>query len=396
MGIVNHTYYPYIYSTPKETRIDYKTESGGYWSVKDWRDGNDYWYCAIFHNNEGISTDIDTVDFLKLIPNEILTDDSIFIVLCTEFEAFTDIVEPIYKNLIQKLNINPKRIILISENADACAVVKKVAANYNLDTINVEWSRVHEKSVQIQYIESNFIATGNMLEKKSYPKAFLNFNQRWRLHRPCLVALLYCMNLLNKGFVSLGKSSDGNNWNTTFDAILKLIEEDNELYSLLLTNKNNILNLPELYLDTTNLISGRCDVIHSDINHTETIKLYENSYFSVVSETNFFGHTGRFLSEKTFKPILYKHPFILLCDPYSLTLLRKLGYKTFHPFIDESYDNESNDVRRLKMILNEVNRLSNLTEIEIFEFIDNVKEITIHNHNIFISKTKFNYSAKIL
>jgi hypothetical protein len=48
------------------------------------------------------------------------------------------------------------------------------------------------------------------------------------------------------------------------------------------------------------------------------------------------------------------------------------------------------------MILDEINRLSNLTKIEIFEFIDNVKEITIHNHNLFVSKTKFNYSAKIL
>ena len=43
MGIVNHTYYPYIYSTPETTRVEYRTESGGYWSIRDWHDGNNYW-----------------------------------------------------------------------------------------------------------------------------------------------------------------------------------------------------------------------------------------------------------------------------------------------------------------------------------------------------------------
>ena len=133
---------------------------------------------------------------------------------------------------------------------------------------------------------------------------------------------------------------------------------------------------------------------HEKINHVDTVKLYEDSYFSIVTETNFFGHTGRFLSEKTFKPMLYKHPFILLCDPYSLPLLKQIGYKTFHPYIDESYDNEPNDVKRLKMILNEVNRLCNLTELELFEFIDKVKEITIYNHNLLINKPNFSHVHK--
>ena len=85
-----------------------------------------------------------------------------------------------------------------------------------------------------------------------------------------------------------------------------------------------------------------------------------------------------------------------MCDPYSLTLLKQIGYKTFHPYIDESYDNEQNDVKRLKMILNEVNRLSNLSKSELFEFIDDVKEITIHNHNILVNKPKFTHNYKII
>ena len=391
MGIVNHTHYPYIYSTPETTRIEYRTDSGGYWSVRNWHDGNTYWYCAVFHGGG-----LDSVDFTQLISTEVISDPSIFIVLCTEYEAFTDLVEPIYKNLIKKLNIDPKRIILISENADVSSVVKAVAKSYQLDTINVEWSLVFERMTNVQHpLIVDDIQKATFLEKKSYSKTFINFNRRWRIHRPCVVGLLYAMNLLDKGFVSLGLSDDNLNWARTFDVFLKLIE-DKELYSLLLNKKEEILKLPELHLDTTDLISNRLDLTYENINHNDTIKLYEDSYFSLVSETNFFGRTGRFLTEKTFKPIAYKHPFILLCDPYSLKLLKQLGYKTFHPFIDESYDNEPNDTKRMKMILNEVNRLSNLSKSELFEFIDNVKEITNHNYNVLVNKQKFTHCHKML
>jgi hypothetical protein len=383
MPIVNHTHYPYIYSTEETTRVEYRTESGGYWSMRNWLDENTYWYCNVFHGGG-----LDNVDFLELIPNEILVDPSIFIVLCTEYEAFTDIVEPIYKNLIQKLNIEPKRIILISENYDMINVVNKIADSYQLDCINVEWSLVHERHTKTEQILLD-LETANILEKKSYKKTFLNFNRRWRIHRPCFVGLLYSMNLLDKGFVSLGKSDDDLNWINTFDNILKLVERDQELFSLLADNKTNLINLPELYLDTNDLVTN--PIYH---NYDDTIRLYEDSYFSIISETWFFENIGRAFTEKTFKPILHKHPFILLSSPNSLPLLRELGYKTFHPFIDESYDNETDNVKRLKMILHEVKRLSNLSEAKLFEFIDNVKEITIHNHNHLVNKPKFTHVYK--
>jgi hypothetical protein len=389
MGIVNYTYFPYIYSTPKNTRVEYRTESP-YWSVRDWHDGNNYWYCAVFHGGG-----LDNIDFRQLIPNDIITDPYTFIVLCVEHEAFTNVVEPIYRNLIQGLKINPKKIILISENADISNIVKTIADSYQLGCVNVEWSIAPERG--FKFIDGATLAkisSANILEKKSYKKAFLNFNRRWRIHRPCVVGLLYSMNLLDKGFVSLGKADDNLNWNNTFDTILKLVSEDQELYSLLSTNKTKITTLPEMYLDTTDLISDRFGVTYENINHESTIQLYEDSYFSIASETYFFENIGRTFTEKSFKPMLYKHPFILMANPNSLVLLKELGYKTFHPYIDESYDNEPNNVKRLKMILNEVNRLCNLTELEIFEFIDNVREITIHNHNLLISKPNFSHTYK--
>ena len=71
--------------------------------------------------------------------------------------------------------------------------------------------------------------------------------------------------------------------------------------------------------------------------------------------------------------------------------MRGLGYKTFHPFINEDYDSEQDDSKRLKLILDEVNRLSNLNEDELFEFIDNVKPITDHNFKVLLTKPNYGH-----
>jgi hypothetical protein len=56
------------------------------------------------------------------------------------------------------------------------------------------------------------------LEYKQYDKKFVNFNRRWRIHRPALVALLEIRGLLDKGYVSLGKTNEPNdNWEVFYD-----------------------------------------------------------------------------------------------------------------------------------------------------------------------------------
>jgi hypothetical protein len=129
-------------------------------------------------------------------------------------------------------------------------------------------------------------------------------------------------------------------------------------------------------------------------------KFYENSYFSIIAETLFYdafmspppgiGHieaiNGAMLTEKTYKPIAMKHPFILLSRPYSLRLLRERGYRTFSPFIDESYDEIEDDKLRLKAIADEINRLSNS---DLIEFTHNIKDIVEHNQSNFLNQTIF-------
>lgn len=45
-----------------------------------------------------------------------------------------------------------------------------------------------------------------------------------------------------------------------------------------------------------------------------------------------------FVTEKTFKPIAFKHPFVVAGPPGTLAFLHKLGFETFENLWDESYD----------------------------------------------------------
>jgi hypothetical protein len=84
-----------------------------------------------------------------------------------------------------------------------------------------------------------------------------------------------------------------------------------------------------------------------------------------------------------------RHPFILASVPNSLEIYKIMGYKTFSPFVDESYDQELDDGKRMLMILSEIERLCNLTESELSVFLLNVKEICDYNYDILVSKTQF-------
>lgn len=104
-----------------------------------------------------------------------------------------------------------------------------------------------------------------------------------------------------------------------------------------------------------------------------------DSYFDVCTET-FVDTEYKFLTEKIFKPISSFQPFLFAAFPGALSLLRELGFKTFAPYINESYDNESHTGTRLQMIVDEVKRLCAMNKEEIHTWYWQMEEILIHNH----------------
>lgn len=82
-----------------------------------------------------------------------------------------------------------------------------------------------------------------------------------------------------------------------------------------------------------------------------------------------------------------KHPFIIAGNYQVLKLLRKDGFKTFHPFINEDYDNIISRDERIAAITKEVRRLINYTKSQWLKFKENINHILEHNYRTAIANT---------
>ena len=388
MAVLNKFKFPYIRTqipgpSSLPPYIDYRNDTF-LWTIRNFNDGFDYFYIELFCGNA-----FDYYEITDIIPasiyDKICNDNKTYLYLCNSHEAFTDVlIYPLYKKLVLEKGMPPHKIIVSNEAADLCNTVIQCANEHNLTYFQTEWVRVFESTMSFQ--SWKHVLNSTVLdENKNYTKRYLNFNRRWRLHRPLIVALLLAYDLLDKGYVSLGHCDDNKNWHDVFPN-LKNYNNNHPIISQLIDSvESKIYDLPNLYLDFTDLTVNLPNI------EEESLQFYKNSLISLVNETNFYSgsryNSSRFLSEKIFKPVAYGHPFILASVPRSLELLRSLGYKTFHPYIDESYDTESDDQERVLKLLNEVKKICNYSEEEVKTFIRNVRPIVEHNQQHLRSKT---------
>jgi hypothetical protein len=109
---------------------------------------------------------------------------------------------------------------------------------------------------------------------------------------------------------------------------------------------------------------------------------YNKYFLEIVSETDI--HTDKFFTEKTMKNLYLGKPFILWSGPYSLLRLQETGFKTFSPYINESYDKIQNTKDRFDAIVAEIDRLAQLSLDELRSIQSNLKEVLEYNRNFFV------------
>lgn len=120
---------------------------------------------------------------------------------------------------------------------------------------------------------------------------------------------------------------------------------------------------------------------------SDEFKLNQRALWHIVSETVFY-YDKLHLTEKIFKPIVSHRPFILVGAHGNLAYLKSYGFKTFDRWIDESYDNEKDHDRRLDMIVEQIERLSNLSRNELDKMHVEMQEVLDFNFNHFYGKFK--------
>lgn len=254
---------------------------------------------------------------------------------------------------------------------------------------------------------------GNDLEQFKLPyddttqrkTKYINFNRVPRTHRSIMFAECSRRNILENSYTSFDvfenvKATTVEEFiNTSYD-----VEIDTE------ENKNMMTEEFSKHWNSFPMVINRSKERDNPVDIcTDDIRFFRNSYFSLVSETCFYtvpdvddlsNYTnywnGVFFSEKLFKPLVYKHPFILLGAYKSLDKLRQMGYETFHPYLDETYDSVEDDNTRLKMVADTVEKLYNTSDDDWLYIMKKIKPIIEHNFNHFLSDKNLSVKTDVL
>lgn len=120
--------------------------------------------------------------------------------------------------------------------------------------------------------------------------------------------------------------------------------------------------------------------IHSHNSSWNLLELYKHFFCEVVCETFFTGQTF-YMTEKIFRPIIAKRPFLLQGPTNFLKNLRSLGFQTFSNWWDEGYDESPADARyqTFKFALDYIAEQSNAT---LDAWYNEMQPVLEHNYQV--------------
>lgn len=122
----------------------------------------------------------------------------------------------------------------------------------------------------------------------------------------------------------------------------------------------------------------------------QLLDFYPNTLIDVVAESYTSGDTFC-PTEKTFRPMLMKKPFIIMGPKNHLIYLRQMGFKTFYEFWDEDYDGYD-PVSRFQFIVKLLDHIATKSKDELNDMYCKMQSILDYNYNLLINRE---YSKKI-
>lgn len=153
-----------------------------------------------------------------------------------------------------------------------------------------------------------------------------------------------------------------------FSAVNDLINWNEEINNI---NQTVYPVLSDLIIDDNTEISFKT------VDWQQPLKLQE-SFLYVCTET-VFNYPHVYLTEKSYKGILTKRPFVIVGVVGSLQLLKEYGFKTFDKWWSEDYDSELSNSKRLLKIYAIIEYICNLTELELQDMCKEMESILEYN-----------------
>jgi len=266
--------------------------------------------------------------------------------------------------------IDPKQIYFFYGNpADHLEFTKKIDVTPNI--------------VEVPYFEVDFVhralkeeieyVTPYEAERKNPSRTFLDLNGKPAKHnRLRHVAHLWNRKLIDKGIINLFETEEDKRLYTKYD-YYQLIKD--------ILNGNSWDKFYEWWPQSHDNKVGLYGKHHSGYPYDK--KLFLDTFMSLVAETH-SGYGGCnsefFVSEKIIKAVGNAHPFIILSSHKFLEKFKELGYKTFDPYINEEYDNESDPELRLVKAIDQIAHMcTNGVPVKALE-------IALHNQKVLFER----------
>ena len=293
------------------------------------------------------------------------------------------------------LNTTPKNVTLIT-GAATVDTGKSLIENfeYNVATGTELWhfwnfNSEFDKEKQQQKIRS-------ICNKDVMPYKSLNYNRRPRQHRTVIVAhqmhhnyteALYSLSAVNK-------DDDDTRW---FQWREHFPEYEKEFLKL----ENHIdiyCNLAEegYYKGSVNDMSNGIIDIQQNLADKAGWKHALNSNFQLVTETHPRLMKYPFITEKSIKPLGMMMPFIQSAPQYNIKHLREYGVRMFDKWIDQSYDNEPDDILRLRMVLKEFDRLYAIPKEQWVQMLVEMLPDLLHNAFLLMQQPMHSVESQLI
>lgn len=332
-----------------------------------------------------IFTGTTNIDFKFIINDPVLTADlkqkqalHIYLYEPTSLYVNDGFTQHYYSEFHNKHNENARA----SELDDIRDLVKKTGLEVIVHTCDYTRTGVLQSYYpEFEVVCDDFFikSTNNIFRRpihKDIKKPFWCSNGRYTIHRHLMMSFL--------------ANKQGNySWHFTcynFDEILNKISwVEQPLPFEKLNAGNEILNHTHFSLD------GKPERLNVDdpakfylpdhhfINNADYMSTYNSCFCAVINETRFAQPFAN-ISEKTLDAIAVKMPFILVAPPRSLEYTRRLGFKTFSEYWDESYDLEENHSKRMAKIFDVIDYLNSKSINELRDMYNSMSKIIAYNY----------------
>jgi len=220
--------------------------------------------------------------------------------------------------------------------------------------------------------------------QRKLKKKYITFNRltsNLRVYRSLFISELIRRNILDQGYVSYSDVCPDNEQHYTknlADAVdKKLINE--AVAAEAIANINQAALPLRIDYSEQQFIPNSSFVLSA-------VKESQESFIYVVTETCYWERKCH-LTEKIFKPIVSRMPFILVGPAHNLAYLRSYGFRTFDKWINESYDTIEDPIARMSMIGDVLSDLCTLSLYELECMLTEMQEVLDHNYNLFYSQS---------